>query len=203
MKTIDLRGRACPAPVVETRRIMDGRDTDEITVILDNDASCDNVTRMARNEGWEVQVDDRGMGEFIVTLRRGEGRGERAGDSGGSPAAACRDGAIITVLVGSDGLGGGNEELGRMLMRAFVKTLREAAPRPTHVLFLNRGVFLTTEGSVLLDDLKELEKQGVAVLSCGTCLDYFKLKGSLRVGKVTNMLEIVSLLLQSDRRITV
>ncbi len=71
MKPIDLRGRACPDPVVEMRRLMKDRDTREITVILDDDASCDIVTLMARKEGWEVQVDDRGMGEFIVTLRRG------------------------------------------------------------------------------------------------------------------------------------
>ena len=72
MKTIDLKSGACPDPVAEARRIMKELDANEITIILDSDAFCDHITRMARNEGWEVQVDDRGMGEFIVTLKRGE-----------------------------------------------------------------------------------------------------------------------------------
>jgi selenium metabolism protein YedF len=199
-KTIDLRAAACPDPVVETRRAMGRRGTNEITVILDNDASCDHVTRMARNEGWEVQVDDRGMGEFIVTLKRSGGGSGPAEVSGPEPSTdASADGSILPVLVESDGIGGGSEELGRMLMRAFVGSLREASPGPTHLIFMNRGVFLTTEGSLLLGDLKELESEGVSVLSCQTCLDYFKLMDGLRVGRAADMTEIVSLLLSSSR----
>jgi selenium metabolism protein YedF len=103
------------------------------------------------------------------------------------------------VLVTSDTLGSGPQELGQILLRAFVRTLKDAEPRPTRLLFLNNGVLLTTEGSYLLDELRGLEEAGVELLSCGPCLDYFQIKDRLRVGRVSNMQEIVGSLSAAAR----
>ena len=67
----------------------------------------------------------------------------------------------VVVLITADTIGKGDEELARILMRSFLKCLKEASPLPSAIHFLNRGVFLTTEGSDLLDDLRELAGQGV------------------------------------------
>lgn len=96
-------------------------------------------------------------------------------------------------------LGVGDEQLGRILMRAFIKTLKELNPLPERLIFVNSGVRLTTEGSELIADLRELEARGVRMLSCGTCLDYYQLKDALAVGTVTNMFEIVTSLVAADR----
>lgn len=105
------------------------------------------------------------------------------------------DRAQAVVLVGSDRLGEGEEELGRILMRAFVKNLAAAAELPAQAIFVNAGVRLTTEGSPLLADLRALEARGVEVVSCGTCLDYYHLKDKLAVGRPTTMAETVAALL--------
>ena len=62
---------------------------------------------------------------------------------------------------------------------------------PKAMLFYNGGATLTAEGSDSLEDLKLLESQGVEIMTCGTCLDYYGLKEKLAVGTVTNMYSIV------------
>jgi selenium metabolism protein YedF len=105
----------------------------------------------------------------------------------------------LVVFVPSDCLGRGPAELGERLMGAFFHTLLEIAPRPEKIIFINTGVKLVTEGSRALDDLRELVKQGIGVLSCGTCLGYFELKEKVAVGRVSNMHEIATALLEAGR----
>lgn len=103
------------------------------------------------------------------------------------------------VLLASDRLGHGDDELGAVLVRSFVKTLAALESPPAAILLVNGGVRLAAEGSPLIQDLEGLEARGVEVLSCGTCLDWFHLKEALRAGKPTNMMEIVTRLTRADR----
>ena len=103
------------------------------------------------------------------------------------------------VLISSHLLGSGEERLGQILMCAFVKTLREVEPRPAKIIFVNSGIFLTTEGSELIDDLQLLNRAGIEIMSCGTCLDFYRKLEVLRVGVVSNMYEIATALFQADR----
>jgi selenium metabolism protein YedF len=88
-------------------------------------------------------------------------------------------------------------------MKSFLNTLWDHKPRPARLLFHNRGVMLTTESSEVLDTLKLLEKEGVEILSCGTCLAFYGLKDKLRVGRITNMPETVDILLSAGRVINI
>jgi selenium metabolism protein YedF len=107
------------------------------------------------------------------------------------------------VLISTDSLGTGDKKLGGILMKAFLNTLWDARPRPQKVIFMNEGVFLTTEGSDVLDSLKLLEKEGVLIFSCGTCLEFYEIKGRLRVGQVTNMYDTVQSLLAAGKVISI
>ena len=105
-----------------------------------------------------------------------------------------------TVLVlASDAMGNGDDELGRLLMKGFFYATVEQVQLPETILFYNSGVFLTTEGSAVLNDLKELERRGVRLLSCGTCLNHYGLFDKLKVGEVTNMYELASLMFQAGK----
>lgn len=101
----------------------------------------------------------------------------------------------LLVVIDSSGLGDGEPDLGEKLMKAFLKVLLESAELPARILCMNSGIFLTTEGSPVLDILKRYEAQGTEVLSCGTCLDYYGRSDRLRVGRPTNMRETVDALL--------
>jgi len=105
----------------------------------------------------------------------------------------------VVVYVGADHMGSGDNQLGSILIRAFLKTLKDVNPKPRKLIFVNSGVQLTTEGSDAIDSIKELEAMDIAVLSCGTCLDFYHLKNKLKVGVVSNMFDIASSLLEADR----
>ncbi len=107
------------------------------------------------------------------------------------------------VLITGDRFGTGDKQLGEILMKAFLNTLWDTEPGPEKIIFINDGVWMTTEGSEVLDALNLLEKAGVEILSCGTCLDYYNLREKLKVGQITNMKATVASLLAADKVITI
>ncbi len=197
-KRVDARGLPCPQPVIATRDAIRAGDAERIRVIVDGDVPAQNVARMANSQGWEAAVEKAG-GETRVVLTKGEA----AADTARETESLSREGEAraprVVVFITSDLFGVGDEELGKVLMRAFVKTLKDVEPRPEQIIFANSGVRLTTEGSDLIDDLKALEGSGVEVISCGTCLDYYGLVDKLEVGQAGNMYEIASALVGADR----
>ncbi len=103
-----------------------------------------------------------------------------------------------TILVQSGVIGTGNDELGMILMANFLRLLEESQDKPAALVFWHTGVRLVCEGSWALAHLKKLEAQGVEILACTTCLDYFELTDKLKVGKPTTMLKIIQSMLISD-----
>lgn len=105
----------------------------------------------------------------------------------------------VAVLIASDRLGEGDDELGRKLMKGFIKVIPELAQRPECMIFINGGAHFVAEGSEVLEVLKGLEQNGVQILTCGTCLDHFRIRDKVAVGNISNMLEIASTLASADR----
>jgi selenium metabolism protein YedF len=195
--TIDARGKACPEPVVMTKRTIESLEEETLTVVVDNRASCENVERFARSQGCHVKVGQKDEG-YVLEIVKGypcEIKPEE-GLEAAKPRVAEQH---VVVYIGADHMGAGSEELGRMLIRAFLKTLRKVTPRPKKLIFVNSGVKLLTEGSEAIESIKELEDLDIEILSCGTCLDYFHLKDKLRVGLVSNMFDIVSSLMEAEK----
>jgi selenium metabolism protein YedF len=198
-KTVDARGLSCPAPVLETRKALADAAVTKLTVLVDNTGSAENVARLARNMGCEVRLEDEGGGKIRLRLSRGATHAPTAESAAGEAAATCGPGSNVVVLISSVTLGHGDDDLGRLLMTAFVKTLKDVVPRPRTVILMNGGVRHAGEGADLVPALRDLEERGVTVLACGTCLDFFHLKEKLAAGRISNMLEILSALVAADR----
>jgi selenium metabolism protein YedF len=107
------------------------------------------------------------------------------------------------VLILSESIGRGDEELGRVLMKNFLYSLARNSEKPSTVMLMNEGVRLACEGSDSLDDLRLLVESGVAVKACGTCLDYLHIMDSLAVGEVGTMSASVEALLGGDEIVTI
>jgi selenium metabolism protein YedF len=103
-----------------------------------------------------------------------------------------------TILIQSEVLGRGNDELGEIIMSKFLGTLSESKEKPASLVFWNTGVKLIAQGSWALGHLKKLEQQGVEILACATCLDFFELTDKVAVGKPTNMVKAVQSILTTD-----
>jgi selenium metabolism protein YedF len=186
MKNLDVRGMACPLPVVSVKRALESAEG-ELRVLLDDGAPRENVKRFAQGRGYQVQ-EEPVEGGFGLTITGAEKRAAEAPE---------RAGASVVMLIGTDRLGDGPEELGRLLMRNFIMTLVELSELPDRMLFINSGVLLTAGGSEVIEALEALGNRGVEVLSCGICLDFFKKKETLAAGGVTNMFTIAESLLQA------
>ena len=191
MKEIDCRGMACPQPVLTAKKALEEMEQGEFILIVDNPAARDNVERFAQSQGAMVDVEKK-ENDFYLHIEK-----RSACDLAGSDHKAEK----VIVYINSNLLGIGEEALGSILMRSFLKTMLDLETRPSRMIFINSGVRLTSEGSEVLETLKALLEKGVEVLSCGTCLDFYGLKEKVRVGKISNMFEIAQSLLTADRLI--
>lgn len=196
MKTIDCRNMACPAPVVTTKRALEQTSGEALQVLVDDGAPRENVARFARNRGFTVaeEVCD---GGYALTISPSQDAVSKVP----LPAIGTATGERILVI-GSDRLGDGPEELGRLLMKNFIITLLDMETLPDRILFLNTGVHLTASGSDVLEALERLGNRGVEILSCGICLDYFGKKDKLKAGAVTNMFTTAESILNSSLAVT-
>ena len=165
-----------------------------IEVLVDNEIAVQNVTKLAKEQGGEVSSEKLGEKEYKVTIKM---QGAPAVDA----EVVCtpdQKGDLI-VVVSSDRMGTGNDELGKVLIKGFIYAVTQLDTLPKKMLFYNGGATLTTEGSDSIEDLKSLEAQGVEILTCGTCLDYYHLKDKLVVGGVTNMYSIVESMAEAGK----
>ena len=187
--TIDARGDQCPIPVVKTKQAMATMDGQGVLeVLVDNETAVQNVTKMGQKNGAQVTSEKRAEKEYAITLTLSGKPVEPANE-----AVACAPDARSNqiVVISSNAMGSGDDVLGEKLMKAFIFAVTQQESLPKAMVFYNGGVKLTVEGSEALTDLKSLEAQGVEIVSCGTCLDFYGVKEKLAVGSVTNMYDIV------------
>lgn len=107
------------------------------------------------------------------------------------------------LLILTDMIGRGDNQLGRVLMRSFLYSVARNPEKPISITLMNEGVRLACEGSESLDDLRLLAEEGVPVRACGTCLDYLGLADSLAVGDVGTMPDSAAAMLGGDAVVTV
>ncbi|MGE5554183.1 MAG: sulfurtransferase-like selenium metabolism protein YedF [Betaproteobacteria bacterium] len=207
MLVVDSRGLSCPQPVINTRRVLEVNPEETVVALVDNPTSRDNLLVMAEGLGRTAEWEENGDG-FRVTIHPVEARpaeGRRAADreveadGTTNPGRPAQAGPLVVVL-SSDRLGQGDEVLGGVLMKSFLGTVLEVEV-PATLICLNRGVFLSTSGSPVLDQLAELAARGTEILSCGTCLDYYGKRDELQVGKVSNMYTILERMAGAGRLI--
>lgn len=185
MKTIDCTGKTCPLPVIETKKALEEGHVDTLAVIVDNPTSLENVMRFLQSQGFSVSVMEENKKHRIEATR------------GQPDEEIVKSENKLLVFIDGETVGRGSEELGQILMRSFLITLKELNPLPWRIIFINSGVKLAAEESPYLDPLNNLLTLGVEILCCGTCLDYYKLKEKLKVGRVSNMFEIASSFLEA------
>ena len=206
MITVDAMGDACPIPVIKTKKALaELNGSGELEVFVDNEIAVQNVSKMAANAGGDVASEQISEGKYRVTIRlagdgtAGERDTEEKAEEKQAEKTAEKEKKHTIVVVSSDRMGSGNDELGKVLIKGFIFVVTQLDELPEQMLFYNGGAVLTCEGADTLEDLKNLEAQGVEILTCGTCLDYYGLKEKLQVGSVTNMYAIVEAMSRADK----
>ena len=200
MIKVNAIGDACPIPVVKTlNAIKELKGADVIETLVDNETAVQNLIRMADKKGYKVTAEKISDKEFKVTIEVGEAALAAPVDTDNVACELPRNARKNTVVViSSKAMGHGGDELGTALMKGFIFALSQQETLPTTILFYNGGATIPVEGSVSLEDLKNMEGQGVEILTCGTCLNFYGLTEKLAVGEVTNMYTIVEKMTGAD-----
>ena len=219
MIVIDAFGETCPKPVIRAMKALAESGADgSVRVLVDNTVAVENLKRLAASKQGSAEVAEV-EGGWAVTVSGVPA--ELAGNPQGTDAALAEAGIAcpvpgdgdaaapapaarrqVTVFVGSSTFGQGAEELGRILIKGLVYAFSQADEVPHRIVFFNDGARLTCEGSETLDDIRELERRGCEVLTCGTCLDFHGIKDRLAVGGVTNLYAISEIALGPDKVVT-
>ena len=196
-KTVDAKGLACPLPVVKAKEAVNSfRGEGILTVLVDNEIAVQNLQKFAAQKGLHAAGEKKTDKEYEVTIQVPQAfLSDPAAPVIQEPEeASCSPDARkkgMLVVLSANVMGHGDEKLGKSLMQAFVFALAKQDVLPETVLCYNSGAYLTCEGSDSLEDFRELEAEGVQILTCGTCLDFYGIKDTLAVGTVTNMYDIV------------
>lgn len=198
MKEYDVRDLACPGPVLKLRGLLDEGER-EVQFHVADELCRSNVTRFAasRKLGTEVEAQDDGTFVVRFSVADDASLGPDAQPSVEVVAETAAGPTLVQVTANT--MGTGDDDLGALLMRSFVKTLPELDSVPDAIIFYNSGVKLCCEGSLLLDDIRALEASGIEIIACGTCLNYYEIADKLAVGRVTDMLEIAGRLAAAGR----
>ena len=191
-KIINCKGMACPLPVVNAKKAAEElTNGDRLVVLVDNEIAVQNLTRFGEHKGFTVLAEKKAEQEYTVTMNiSGEPKEQAAAKENITCEIDARRKGMLVVL-SANTMGTGDPKLGTSLMKAFVFALTKQDQLPDTILCYNTGAYLTCEGADTLEDLKLLESEGVTILSCGTCLDFYGIKEKLAVGGVTNMYDIV------------
>jgi selenium metabolism protein YedF len=171
---IDARDQGCPKPVMMAEEALSKITEGIVEIIVDNEGSADNLAWFAKSNAFYSETTREGR-DWKVKIVKGY-----------TCAPATEKQSHITdkdllLVIGTDTMGK-EEELGRILMKAYFETIRTYKQLPHTIFFLNAGVKLTTTNSEIYPILKEIETMGVEIYSCGTCLKHYGLESALKVG---------------------
>lgn len=197
MITIDALGQPCPIPVVKARQAVVGLPPQGgvVSVLVDNAVACQNLAKMAEGSGYSHKTQQRPDGVFAFTITVGEGR---VADSSLAPPPPSGGGGLA-VAIGSDAMGRGSEELGKLLIKGFLFSLSELPEPPEALLFFNGGVHLAVKDANTVEDLQGLAAKGTRILVCGTCADYYGCREQIAVGEIADMYGITQAMSAAGR----
>jgi selenium metabolism protein YedF len=199
---LDCRGLACPQPVIKAKNELE-QGADNLVVIVDNEAARDNVSRFASSRNCVADVTTLDDGSFLVNIQSGDLAGKGTFNfSEHSCEVSHKPKSGIVFVISSDSMGRGNDELGWALLQSYIQTIYEVTPLPEKIIFYNGGVKLVSTGSGVIKDLRKLKRQGVTILVCGACLDFYELQSALEVGRISNMYEILSSMSEAKKIIS-
>ena len=196
MIELDYSQFSCPHPVVEARKQMLANPAATIFVLLGDQTAKENVSRLASKMGYQVDIEPDAQNFRLTLTPATEQKRQQQPEE-----VAIKSTGDTVVFCGSDQMGQGDVEFGQILLKNFLATLLELDPLPDCILLVNSGVKLVCTGSDALETLNQLACRGVDIASCGLCLEYYHLKDRLKVGRVTNMLEIAEAQMQAGQLI--
>jgi selenium metabolism protein YedF len=199
-KLIDAKGKECPIPVIMAKKEIDNGNKN-FTIEVDNNIAVQNLKKLANSQGLLIDIKEKNN-IFKITFINKDNECAECNEILNELEGNKNQAGTWSIFVGKEIIGAGNEELGKSLMKMFFYTIAEDSDLPKSILFMNDGVKVPTLNEQAIEHLKELEVKGVEILTCGACLNFYKLENELKAGKVSNMYDITNAMKESSKVIT-
>ena len=184
---IDTSKDRCVLPVIQAKRALEKEST--VNLLVTGQKNADKVIEFANEKNYKTDIKEEN-GVYKISIER-----EEIAEAEGM--IQIKDENYI-VVINKKIMGHGSDELGGKLIKGFLYALTEQELLPKKILFYNEGAFLVDkERSHVLKELEELEENGVEILCCGACKDYYNI--NLAVGNTTNMYFIVEDMRKANR----
>ena len=189
---IDCRNLACPEPVIRTKNALESLKVGEkLEILVNSIAPKENISRFLKNQKVEFSIEQNGA-ETKITAVKGESKLELANfDEFVCEITPKAKKAIVYLNEERAGSG----DVGVNLLAKFLGALLQVENKPEYVICVNNAVKMTTNRAHAgFKPLKDLEAVGVKILSCGSCLEAYKLVSDLSVGEMSNAYEVMQIL---------
>ena len=188
---LDCRNLNCPEPLLRTKKALGELKIAESLEILVNDvAPRENIKRFLAKNGFEVQISQAGADTLIKTAKTDELKDESIDDIYCDVAAPKRS---KVIFLNEEQCGSG--PIGKSLLAKFLGVALSLDEKPVKVICVNNAVRITTNrGHECFEAIKKLSEAGAEILSCGSCLESYKLVDKLAIGEISNAYEIMDVL---------
>jgi selenium metabolism protein YedF len=195
MRIVDTKGQLCPAPLIATKKALkEANEGDSFLVLTDNQTSFDNLSRFLKDNNAKFEVTEAvGVWTLTITKTTVGISPARAEDYCNSTVTHFEKGDFVVVF-SSDKMGDGDADLGQLLLVNFIKALKDLDKLPHKMVFYNKGVTLAIKSSPVIEHLKDLEKMGVELLLCATCVNHYSLQSIVAAGTLSNMYVIADVM---------
>lgn len=200
MRIVDTRGQLCPAPIIAAKRMLRlVQEGETFQVLTDNKTSYSNLIRFLKDNKAEIFSEEAGNEWKITVKKNNSSMPDVIPEDYCAPEVAHFEKGDFIVVISSDRMGDGDDDLGHLLMGNFIKALKDIDKLPQKIIFYNKGVTLAKIDSAYADILKGLEKMGVEIILCSTCVDHYRLQKKIAAGTLSNMFTIAEIMSSASR----
>lgn len=202
MIKINAIGDSCPIPVIKAKKTLKDENVNGVIIDVDNKIATENLAKLAEQLGYEISTKMIADKNFEVSIKKNAGSITESFATKTENVNSIDNNSNTVIMICTETFGEGDAELGLALMKGYIYSLTEIDDvkiMPKTIIFCNSGAKIPVRNSDHLENLQTLEELGVEILTCGACLNFYKLEDELAVGKTTNMYNINELLLRASK----
>lgn len=195
MRVVDTKGHLCPVPLIEAKKALkETKEGESFLLLTDNQTSFNNLSRFLNDNKASFDVSE-AEGVWTLTITKNENQVSPVKpEDYCSPSISHFQKGDFVIVFASDKMGEGDADLGHLLMINFIKALKDLDKLPRKMVFYNKGVTLATNTSPVIEHLTDLEKMGVELLLCATCVTHYSLESIVTAGTLSNMYAIAEIM---------
>ncbi len=201
-KPYDLRHKPCPEPVLTVKRLFtENPNLTHLSVMVSDEVNVNNLKRFALNQNLNFKVENQ-SDYYLLFFSKTNFKPILDHHNALSNLAKNEFDLIksnTVIFITNDTLGTGEPEFSNTLMDLFLQSLETSEHIPRALLLINRGVLLLSPDSSSSISLNALQAKNIEILACGLCLEYYKIKEFIPKDQITNMYNIIEMLMTSSK----